>query len=397
MRRAAVLAAVLGMLAAVTGSAALHAARTAVGSPVGASFGKLAYVWRGHLYILDASGRRQITFRGLVRDPAWSRDGQSLTYVLGPLSSAEQEWTVRADGSGAHRIPSRTCSDCRSPDGRRIVVVEQGAVPPPSGRSPAAVRLPSLAVANASTGRIIRRYRVPARRGDFVDFWGWWPDGRALLFQVDAYASASIAADGLELYSLTLSDGRLHPLAHAFRYPDWLTVHTDQLLVVAGGDRSIYFDKHVALCGESGGCRTVAGGARSIAVDPAWSPVGNQIAWVEAPAHPGMYGTGSDRDYRRWERTRTLWVAARNGTHAMPVDSLGGGIADPQWTRDGRGVLFVRDDAIWFHSRLGVGKSVMLARLFRSAQVPSYTERDWVGLAYYGHVQWESLFAWWRP
>jgi hypothetical protein len=397
MRRAAACA-VLCVFAGIAGTAGTHAGLLVAQSAVPSGFGKLAYVWRGHLYVLDASGRRQITFRGLAMDAAWSRDGRSLTYQVGPPSSTGQyqQWTVQSDGSGARRLAASFCAACVSPDGRRIVTVSRGWIPPRHGQGNGHAVNPSISIVGRPDRRVIWQFRLSWARGKTIDFRGWWPDGRALLFQLDPMNSGSLAADGLTLYSLALGNGRVHRLVGTLDYEDWISTRGSRVLIVAGFGRSAYANKRVVLCGEEGGCHAVAGGNGTVAVDPAWSPSGNGIAWVQAPAHPNLAGPGSDRVYRQWENSRTLWTAAPNGTHAAPIHSVGGGIADPQWTRHGRGVLYVRDNAIWYDPHLGAGTSVMLAHLFPSGQLSQFGGY-WDDLFYYWHIRWERLFAWWQP
>jgi Tol biopolymer transport system component len=399
MRRIALAITALATLAAVAGSMAVRPGRVGAQSPAASPPSRIAYIWRGHLYVVGiGEPRRQITFRGLVQDPAWSRDGRSLTYRLQPSTSSSsfQEWTIRADGSGAHRIAAPPCPVCLSPDGSRTVTSTRGWILPPHGQGDGQATIPSIAIVDRATGGVVRRYWLPWARGENVDVQGWWPDGRAFLFQLDPMNSASFAADGLMLYSLTLANGRVHALAGTLAYPDWISIHGKRALIVAGYGRDAYDNKRVAICGEAGGCRTIAGGKGSVALDPAWSPAGNAIAWVQSPAHPGLIGPGSARVYRQWEAARTLWGALPDGTQAGRPGGIPGGVADPQWTRDGRGLLFVQDNALWFDVHVGAANPYLVARLFPSGQVPQ-VGAYWDDLAYYGHVQWEHLFAWWQP
>ena len=87
-----------------------------------------------------------------------------------------------------------------------------------------------------------------------------------------------------------------------------------------------------------------------------------------------------------WVHTRTLWVADPNG-RTYELRAAGTGVYDPQWSRDGRHVLYLRDNAIWLIGVSG-GPPVKIVGPLPTAP----------GLfGYYGHVSVTSLFAWWQP
>ena len=124
------------------------------------------------------------------------------------------------------------------------------------------------------------------------------PTGRACCFGTTPPGSASIAADGLDLDSLELSDLKLRPLATTLVYQDWVAWSPDgrTVAVVAGGDREIWYSgKHVELCAiPAATCHgAVPLPARDVmSLDPAWS------ATAVVPVRPGAGrrpGPGSGR------------------------------------------------------------------------------------------------------
>ncbi|MHB8758379.1 MAG: biopolymer transporter Tol, partial [Bacillota bacterium] len=44
---------------------------------------------------------------------------------------------------------------------------------------------------------------------------------------------------------------------------------------------------------------------------------------------------------------RTLWVDTADGSGARRLSAAGAGVFHPMWARDGKHILFGRDDALW--------------------------------------------------
>jgi hypothetical protein len=69
------------------------------------------------------------------------------------------------------------------------------------------------------------------------------------------------------------------------------------------------------------------------------------------------------------------------------------GAQDPQWTRDGRGILFVRHGALWLDPDISAARPHPIARLLPAHFVPGFRKpafQNW----YYGRMNWHDLFAW---
>ena len=83
-------------------------------------------------------------------------------------------------------------------------------------------------------------------------------------------------------------------------------------------------------------------------MDPTWSPDGARIAFVRetrASFSPPVQGGGVD--WRVKYRYRTLWIANADGSQAREIAAAGAGIADPQFSPDGKSIVFVRDATLW--------------------------------------------------
>ena len=83
-----------------------------------------------------------------------------------------------------------------------------------------------------------------------------------------------------------------------------------------------------------------------------------------------------------WAQTRTLWVVHPDGTGVRELAAAGSGVYAPQWSRDGRSLLFARDSAVWLMDASGRTAAERVAAFLDSAPTK-----------YYGHLTWTSLVA----
>jgi TolB protein len=225
---------------------------------------------------------------------------------------------------------------------------------------------------------------------------GWWLNGKGVLFWRDPNASSSIAADGLGLFTLRLG-GKPRQLATTLPYPDQLAQSPDghDLALVAGFGREIWHDKVLATCDVSTGtCRALPHRHGVIMLDPSWSPRANRIAFVQARDAGTIGGFGSVSRLLSWVHTRTLWVADPNGAGAHQLREAGTGVYDPQWSRDGRHVLYLRDNAIWLIGVPG-GPPVKIVDSSPVGSSPALPTAPRL-FGYYGHVSWSGTLAWFR-
>jgi hypothetical protein len=247
-----------------------------------------------------------------------------------------------------------------------------------------------------------------------ADLAGWWPRWGIALWVYccgadhnnDGSPLALLAYPGAapQILARTLSDQVTNALAAG--------AHGALAVVASSGGREIGIGKTVERCDpRTRTCASLAGATTwsgphaqpcpcaglvpapgrpgsGVSLDPAWSPGGDQLAYVKAPTAvtPGWPSLA-------WYHDQALFVwNARTGVSrrlAVPH-----GAAAPAWSRDGRELLYVGDDALWLLPADG-GRAVVIAR-------PLFPAAQWKGVAndplsYYGQIDWSGQFSWWSP
>lgn len=390
---------------------------------------RLAYISRGKLHV-GFPHARLVAGPGNAFQPVFSHDGQWLAFLRQHwygYDASSQLWLARADGTGARAVTSMggvSASDFQwSPTADVLAVQLQNA----SGRRPIRI-IPvqgaahtvldhltgsflwlsdgrTLAIAATSrsgytrldlvSGTRVRSYSVPGiGRYDPIKLAAWWPAANSIVYWLDRGGCFSCIADGTPLYAFDLHTGKTRRLGVGLIYRDWVAVSGTHLLAVVGRDRSAFFAKRLELCLAGGPCKALLGSRRgTISLDPVWAPSGGPMAFVVAPSWR-TWGFQSPARYWSWLDRHVLWIARPDGSGA---GTAGGGVPsgaqDPQWTRDGRGILFVKDGALWLDPHLGAANAFLVARLVPAHFVPDLRKpafQDW----YYGHLDWHDLFAW---
>ena len=84
---------------------------------------------------------------------------------------------------------------------------------------------------------------LTAPKGVGIELARYWPDARGLLFWYDPMHSASLAADGLGLYSLPLAGGSPRYLATTLPYRSWVQPNGRSILLIAGTTRIAWAGK----------------------------------------------------------------------------------------------------------------------------------------------------------
>lgn len=376
-----------------------------------AGHGRLAFVSRGRLYVLDGATRTlgDVPRSAGANAPVFSPDGRWLAW-----STATRVGVARADGTGTHLLSGHGVAPRWLPDGRLLVGatvyrVAAGAAPVRAGAAPAglvawsptgsryafvtrSVRhgadgsfrgVERIEVASSLRGARTVWYQAPISftrasgfSGNAVSQVEVAPSG-ALLVWLDPMQSASIAADGLGVYELTSPHGYLHRLG--------VTVGTSvsaahgEVALGAGAGRDAWTNKQVVTCAR-GRCATLVTTAAALTLDPAWSPDGTTLAYVSAAAGPEG-SPYSQSALRRWYASRRVWLLRRQrGLREVPGPA---GAAAPEWSADGRSLLFVARDGLWLLPSVA-GKPLEIASPLYGGRWPNG----------HGVVPWPAQFAW---
>lgn len=200
-------------------------------------------------------------------------------------------------------------------------------------------------------------------------------DDRWIFFTVDPGGSGSIAADGLTLRVVSTRGGTVHKLGIALPYTDYLAWCGGRLVFVGGPDRVAIHAKRLLAAGP-----------------PAWHP---RPVWDDRSRSFGSLACAPDQRSvavlsqrssvnARFFATRwRLWRVGLDGSHTL-LDTPPPGSADesPQWSRDGRSLLFVRE-----HNGYG-----QLMLLHRGRVIGPFANLGY-SLGYYGHHLWEVQWS----
>ncbi|HXH21824.1 MAG TPA: LuxR C-terminal-related transcriptional regulator [Dehalococcoidia bacterium] len=401
------------------------------------SLGKLAYIRNGDLWVMSLPGGRpvRLTTNGQMSYPRWSPSGEWL--LAG-------ETVVRADGgrrraapgcvawspvadelacvdpAGGFRLEAPTGALLRtisirallpgaaagttirgpywSPDGAKLAYAADG----PLNRSQEPYsRLSSLWVANADGTNAQLLYANDAYAGPEsgqVGVLRWTPDGSSILSSLNPQFSASIAADGLPLYAISVGGGAPRRLGVVALTRDELIgqfASRTALALTEGFGRETWTRKRIAVVDTASGAVTFLTGTDTAAFSPEWSPDGRQVAYV---AGPDIGPVGGGDDARQGAGQRRIWVMDADGANKRQLtDDPAYRDERPLWSRDGSCLLFARIDnaedvaSLWLLP-VTDGTPVKVTDLSwpRSAQDPAL----WFG--FYGYIPWDRYFAWWQ-
>lgn len=200
------------------------------------------------------------------------------------------------------------------------------------------------------------------------------PDGRYVLW-VRAVNSASYGADGLPLEITPLAGGRTRRLGISLQTRDYRAWCGSTLVFVAGGNRIATTNKRLEVAHAPDWTpRPLWRDASRAFGSLACAPDGKSVAVLSQHASTNAYFFAT-----RWQ----LWRVGLDGSRQL-LDAPPAGYADesPQWSRNGRALLFVRE-------RKGYG-SLML---WRGGRVVGPFASLGYSLGYYGHHAWEWTWS----
>jgi Tol biopolymer transport system component len=227
--------------------------------------------------------------------------------------------------------------------------------------------------------------------GSGFDLFGWSRDSSTILFWKAPSFSSSMEADGLDLYAMSLPSREVRRLGNARTLVHRDVLHWSPdggsllLTLVGSGDgsglgRETWADRPLAEMNVLSGVMRIVSSPHTSTLFPAWSPSGDDIAFVQAPE-----GRGSMRE-------RKVWIMRRYGTEKRRLTSDNVYREEhPIWLSN-ETILFSRIDASYRASLWSVTKDGL--SLAQVAELPALPEKAW---GYYGYVDWAEYFDAWVP
>ena len=401
--------------------------------------GSLAFVSRGKLWVLDGKrgSLRAAPSQFSPSQPVFSPDGKWLAYLQQHTSPDGGEaysrlWLARADGSDAHVVPglkvyglfgwspradllavstgpehvdqpcpcySPTELRVVSPDGSSRVLARSGWVDGASW-SPDGRKLAVAAVGfneaqlityplGVGKGQIWLARHGPQKlnemRSILFSIAGWWPSvgigiwvyGDGAVRNPDGTPLDAIASPGASptLLGTTLSEKTTDPISGG------ASGDVAVVVTVAGG-RSAWQGKQVELCSaRTHTCSVLPHAPGHVSVDPSWLPDGSTLLYDEAPNITS--GPWSQKRIAAWfsDHRLLMFDTATGRVRSLPAAH---GATAITVSRDGKSLLYVRNDALWLLPSLN-GTPVRIA-------APLFPLHNWP--QYYAQIAWSDQFAW---
>lgn len=392
--------------------------------------GDLAFVRDGLLYVVAGKTGQvtRVSESGQALKPLWSHDGQWLAYLRsGDDANRGILWLVRRDGTQAHEIqglPQVVMKNgyAWSPSGNRLAVSclgiwlvgEQGQarqMVPKAAASPwlawssdgkhLAYSVTPAAAGNegetpsdvlysldTATGKTARLLTAPAAG---IHIASWRPDNKGILYWELPMHSASLASDGVALMNLDLGSRQPVALGTGLTYREWLCLGPGgRFLQVAGGPRIAWTDKYLALGDVSTGVeKKFTNPQGTVSVDPALSPDNRQIAFVAArDLGAEVWGFSQPGELQKWINSRALWLVNVDGSGARSLPNAGPGVYQPEWSGDGKYIMYVADDSVWIIDSQGQKRQKLVGGF------PRLQADDDFHFGFYGFVNYHDFLAW---
>lgn len=379
--------------------------------------GDVAFISRGTLWDLDGTTGKLTKVAGAKdhpSDPQIAPNGRWLSYAL----KSSEVWVARANGASPHLVgmggPIRWLSHDKLAIGSVMWDVSNTGVPRRVGMLPRdlvawnqegnrfafessslvisyarrSVGADRLEISGSLRGKRVTWYsatvsfsRSLGAQGNFIDMVMVLPDQEGVLFTLDPYMSASVAADGLGLYELRSAGGT--PARLGVTVGNTVTIGPQgSFSFTSGAGRYAWSHKTVVICAARvGGCARVPSPKGKLSLDPEWSTSAGTLAFIEAM--PMAVASFSQRVLERWYSSHTLWVLRSGARSASEVPGTQGASA-PVWAADGKSLMYVADDSLWLLPSLS-GRPVRI-------ESPLFDINAWP--SYYGQISWSSQFAW---
>jgi Tol biopolymer transport system component len=217
---------------------------------------------------------------------------------------------------------------------------------------------------------------------------GFSPDGHWLVFWEDSENSSSLLADGVPLLALPVTGGRPRLITSS-------ELHEDDFLTWCGSSL-IYVLDH-------GGRQVTLGDGLAAAAVPAWHsrtiiPAGGRTSWNALACSPrgrlAVAAGPTSEDLPFGHEHRSLWLVPLTGGTLQRLTQPPPAHSDelPQWSPDGRWLLFVRTRTHVGH--LGYGELYALQPA--SGHLVGPIAPIGRSGSYYGDYDWENWLDWHR-
>ncbi|MEG6617270.1 biopolymer transporter Tol [Peptococcaceae bacterium 1198_IL3148] len=338
----------------------------------------------GPLWLVRKDGTQAHQVQGLPGPVMADKFSWSPTANVMSVSTEEGLWLLSTEGAPQRLVKTsgKFPNFTWSPDGKTIAYNDTIAAKEPGNMDDV------LLTVAVNGGKPVNHLQTP---GTGIQLAGWQKDGAGLLFWLIPAHGQSIAADGVDLYKLQLgeTDPKPKPITSGLTYNEWLSFSPQgQLLMVAGGGRIAWADKSLVLVNlKTGQLEPLQNPNGCVTIDPQFSPDGKKITFVAAKnLGNDVWGFENLDSLNAWVNSRTLYVANADGSNVQALPTAGQGIYQPSWSKDGRHILYVKDNALWSIKAEGGEPE----RIFG----PVFDQQDPLG--FYGFASYQNVLSWYK-